>query len=260
MRSKARSSAPCATTRKIGQRVADLLALVEARAADDAVVEAERDEAVLELAHLEGRADENGHVVQIMAAALQALDGLADGARLFLRIPGGMDDDLVVVRVGAVGEQRLAEPALIVGDEMRGGGEDVGGRAVVALQPDDRGAGEILLEAQDVVDLGAAPAVDRLVVVADAADVDCGVARGAALAPRLEGRVGRAAAGAAASCSTLGTPAVGLAALRRLRARPPPQGGGRARASGRCAISRSHMYCAVLVSWYSSTRMYLNLR
>jgi hypothetical protein len=28
-----------------------------------------------------------------------------------------------------------------------------------------------VLEAQDVVDLGAAPAVDRLVVVADAADV-----------------------------------------------------------------------------------------
>ena len=45
------------------------------------------------------------------------------------------------------------------------------GGAVVALQPDDLGAGEVLLEAQDVVDLGAAPAVDRLVVVADAADV-----------------------------------------------------------------------------------------
>ena len=45
------------------------------------------------------------------------------------------------------------------------------GRAIVAFEPDDLGAGEVLLEAQDVVDLGAAPAVDRLVVVADAADV-----------------------------------------------------------------------------------------
>ena len=35
----------------------------------------------------------------------------------------------------------------------------------------DLGAGEVRFEAQDVVDLGAAPAVDRLVVVADAADV-----------------------------------------------------------------------------------------
>ena len=45
------------------------------------------------------------------------------------------------------------------------------GRAVVALQPDHLGAREVALEAQDVVHLGAAPAVDRLVVVADAADV-----------------------------------------------------------------------------------------
>ena len=45
------------------------------------------------------------------------------------------------------------------------------GRAVVVLQPHHLGAGKILLEAQDVVDLGAAPAIDRLVVVADAAQV-----------------------------------------------------------------------------------------
>ena len=106
------------------------------------------------------------------------LDLLADGARLLLRIPGGMDDDLGVLGIGAVGEQRLAEPALIVGDEVRGGAEDMGGRAVVALEPDDGGARKILLEAQDVVDLGAAPAIDRLVVVADAADVDFAFAHG----------------------------------------------------------------------------------
>ncbi len=44
-------------------------------------------------------------------------------------------------------------------------------RAVVALQADHLSAGKILLEAQDVVDLRPAPAIDRLVVVADAADV-----------------------------------------------------------------------------------------
>jgi hypothetical protein len=48
------------------------------------------------------------------------------------------------------------------------------GGAVVALQPDHLGAGKVLLEAQDVVDLGAAPAIDRLVVVADAADIVAG--------------------------------------------------------------------------------------
>ncbi len=45
------------------------------------------------------------------------------------------------------------------------------GAAVIALQADDLRAGKVVLEAQDVVDLGAAPAIDRLVVVADAADV-----------------------------------------------------------------------------------------
>ena len=65
----------------------------------------------------------------------------------------------------------LPRRLLVGGDHAGGGGEDVRGRAVVLLEPDHRGAGEVLLEAQDVADLGAAPAVDRLVVVADAADV-----------------------------------------------------------------------------------------
>ena len=71
----------------------------------------------------------------------------------------------------AAGAQGLAEPALVVGDQGGGGGEDGRGGAVIALQPDDARAGEILLEAQDVLHLGAAPGIDRLVVVADAADV-----------------------------------------------------------------------------------------
>jgi hypothetical protein len=70
-----------------------------------------------------------------------------------------------------LGPERLAEPAAILGDDAGGGGEDVRGGAVILLQPDDLGAGEILFEAQDVGDLGAAPGIDRLVVVADAADV-----------------------------------------------------------------------------------------
>ena len=156
---------------EIGQRVADLRPLVEARAADDAVVQAERDEAVLEGAHLERGAHQDGDLVQRMALALELLDLLADGAGLLLRIPRRGDRDLDRLGVGGVGEQRLAEPALVVGDEVRGGAEDVRRRAVVAFEPDHGGAGKILLEAQDVVDLGAAPAIDRLVVVADAADV-----------------------------------------------------------------------------------------
>ncbi len=45
------------------------------------------------------------------------------------------------------------------------------GGAVIALEANDLGAGKIVIEAQDVVDLRTAPAIDRLVVIADAADV-----------------------------------------------------------------------------------------
>src|SRR5262245_45212757 len=123
-----------------------------------------------------------------MALALQRLDLLADRARLFLRIPGAGDLHLLARLV--VGAQRLAEPALVVRDQVRGGGEDVRGAAIVALEPDHLGAREVVLEAQDVVDLGAAPAVDRLIVVADAADV-FGEAQSVRLARRTLSPCGR---------------------------------------------------------------------
>src|SRR5690349_3665553 len=52
---------------------------------------------------------------------------------------------------------------------MRRRSEDVAGRSVISLEPDDLRARKVVLEAQNVVDLGAAPAVDRLIVIADAA-------------------------------------------------------------------------------------------
>ena len=151
---------------------------------------------------------------QTCAAPLQLLDVLADDAGFLLGIPGAVHGDLLALLV--VGEQRLAEPAFVVRDEMAGGGEDVPGRAVIAFEPDHLGAGEVLLEAQDVVDVRAAPAIDRLVVVADAADVALARAR------RLRGR------------------AFFTTRLRRE--------GGRALRCGGCPSSRSHRYCATLVS------------
>ena len=103
------------------------------------------------------------------ALALQRLDLVADEARLLLAVPQALHRHLLAL--ARLGPQGLAEPAVIVGDEAGGGAEDVVGGAVVALQPDDSRAREIALEAQDVADLGAAPAIDRLVVVADAAEI-----------------------------------------------------------------------------------------
>ena len=78
---------------QIGQRVPDLGALVEARAADHAIGQAELDEAVFEFAHLERGAHQNGDLVERMVeallarVALQLLDLLADLARFFLASP-----------------------------------------------------------------------------------------------------------------------------------------------------------------------------
>src|SRR6185369_7111761 len=116
-----------------------------------------------------GGTHQDGDGAETDALALQRLDLLADEAGLLVAVPQAAHGQLVALVL--LGPQRLAEPPAVVRDEAGGGAEDVVSRAVVALQPDDAGAGKVALEAQDVADLGAAPAIDRLVVVADAADV-----------------------------------------------------------------------------------------
>src|SRR5262249_1957579 len=144
-------------------------ALVEARAADHPQGQAKGEKAILELAHLKRRAHQDSYLIERMAVALQILDLLADDAGLFLGVPCRGHRHLLAGLT--LRTQRLAEPPFIVRNEMGGCGENVGSRAVVALQADHLGARKIPFEAKDVVDLGAAPAIDRLVVVADTADV-----------------------------------------------------------------------------------------
>ncbi len=72
---------------QIGERVADFLALVKARAADHAVGQGQRDEALLELAGLEAGAHQDRDLAERVALALQRLDLVADPARLLLGVP-----------------------------------------------------------------------------------------------------------------------------------------------------------------------------
>ena len=237
---------------QIGEGVADFLPLVEARAADHPVGQAGGDEAVLELAHLKRRANQDRDLVEIVAVSLERLDLLAGRAGFLFRIPGAGDGDLLAELV--LGAQRLAEAAFVAGDEVGGGGEDVAGGAVVALEPDHLGARKIVLEAQDVVDLGATPAVDRLVVVTDAAEIGLSCARSSfrggavqAFPPPLWGR-DREGGGYSPVPREVTRPT-------RLSTLPHKGGGSRpclspalCTAAGRCARSRSQRYCATLVS------------
>ena len=94
---------------------------------------------------------------------------LTDAACLFRSVPNA--DDANLLAVAGVGPQCLAEAAGVVRDQPVGGAEDVAGRAVILFKANDLCAGEVLLEAEDVGDLGPAPRIDGLIVVADATEV-----------------------------------------------------------------------------------------
>ncbi len=154
---------------QIGDGVADFLAFVEPQAADHTIGQAERDEAFFEFAGLKRRAHEDRRLGQPMPLALQGFDLVADHPGFLGSVPDAAHDHALAVV--ALGPQSFAEPSLIGGDQARSGAQNVRRGAVIAFQPDDPGARKIPLEPQNIADFRTPPAIDRLVVVADAADV-----------------------------------------------------------------------------------------
>ena len=98
---------------QIGEGIPDFLALVEARATDHAIGDAELHETLFKRAHLEGGAHEDGDVAELAAVAGDLLDVACDGAGFFLCVPDAADGDAFTV--GEVGPERLAEAALVRG-------------------------------------------------------------------------------------------------------------------------------------------------
>ena len=100
---------------------------------------------------------------------MQAEDLAGHPCRLVALVLGAVAPD----RAAGVadGEELLGLATDVVGDDRVGRVEDRLGRAEVLLQHDRGHVGERPLELQDVADVRAAPAVDRLVRVADDADV-----------------------------------------------------------------------------------------
>jgi hypothetical protein len=97
-----------------------------------------------------------------------ALDPLDHEARLVDLVVGRVQVDRLAVL--AFGPQALAEAIGVVGDHRVGGLQDVGGGTVVLFEADRARAGEVAQEVLHVLDPRPAPAVDRLVVVADHED------------------------------------------------------------------------------------------
>src|SRR5262249_34187163 len=75
------------------------------------------------------------------------------------------------VALGVVGVQRLGLALLVVGDQGVGGGQDRFGAAVVQVERDDAGVGEVALEVENVADVRTAPFINTLIRVSDHTDV-----------------------------------------------------------------------------------------
>ena len=155
--------------REVGHHVADLGAVEEARAAHDAIGHTRTQEHVLQHARLRVGAVEHGHLVVRQPRRAPLLDLAGDPAALVTLVGGHVHLDLVAVLGG--GEEPLRLAVLVVGDHGVGGGKHVAHAAVVLLELHHVGARVVLLEFEDVADVGAAPAVDGLVVVAHHHDV-----------------------------------------------------------------------------------------
>ena len=97
---------------------------------------------------------------------MQGVDFAGNPLRFFV-VAHGLEDAQRFARA-ALGPQVFAEPVAVVFDDGVGGVEYVAARAVVLFQPDQAGIGEFALKVVHVADIGAAKAVDGLIVVADA--------------------------------------------------------------------------------------------
>ncbi len=154
---------------QVGEQVLDLAPLVESHAAHDDVGNARPAERVLENARLGIGPVEERDITVVQPLAAQRPDRLRHPASFFVLVPGAVD--LRPLSLGVVRPEALLPARAVVRDDGRGDAQDALGRAVVLLERHDEAIGEVLLEVEDVAQIGAAPAIHGLVGVAHDAEV-----------------------------------------------------------------------------------------
>ena len=166
---------------QVGDGVLDLAPVVEPGAADHLVGDVGPHELLFQHPALGVGAVEDGDVAPLqpssgragaddgLGRAVQAGDLAGDPLGLVDLVVGVVADDRVARAL--VGPQLLGLAGDVVGDDGVGGVEDGLRRPVVLLEQHHRRVGEGVLELDDVAHVGAAEGVDRLVLVADDADV-----------------------------------------------------------------------------------------
>ena len=152
----------------VSERVLHLLSLVEPDAADDLVGDTFSHQRVFYRARLRVGPVQNRH---------HRLDVVRQGGARRPRDEVGFFELVAAAIVRdsiaalAVGPQVLVLAVPVLADHRRGRIQNHLGRAVISFELDDLGVAEVLLEVEDVSEIGAAPFVDRLIGVADDAEV-----------------------------------------------------------------------------------------
>ena len=100
---------------------------------------------------------------------LRGFNLVANSPSFLLTVPNPRDRRPLSKRF--VGEERLSQATAVMGDQSRCDGDDVTDRSIISLEPDHFRARKIPFEPQDVFNIRATPCVDRLIVVAYAAQI-----------------------------------------------------------------------------------------
>ena len=150
---------------QVSQCMLNFLALEKAQAAINPIRHAGGEQSMFDNPRLRVGAIEHGDVGQRRAFAAQAAH-FVDDVRRFLEIGGGLEHPQRFA-LGVRRPQAFAEALAVVPDQRIGGVEDIAVRAVVLFELDDFLNMEIALQVLHVRRRRAAPAVNRLVVVAD---------------------------------------------------------------------------------------------
>ena len=130
---------------------------------------------LLKGAGLRVRAVQDGEVTVVAVAVADLLRDLADDLLSLIEIRRILRDTDQVALV-VVGPERLGLAAEVVFDHLVGGVQDAAGGAVVLLELDHLRVGIGLLKIQYIADVGAAEAVNGLVVITDDTEIVLGFA------------------------------------------------------------------------------------
>src|SRR3989442_2981188 len=149
---------------QVGKQILYLAPFVEADRADEAVRNATEPKRLFERTRLGVGAVEDRHPFVCDVALCRTAGELARQPFRFIALIGCAQQRHWIAAL-LLREERLAQARGVFGDDAVRGVEDDLRGPIVLLEPHELGAGKVVLEREHVTDVGAAPSINRLIVV-----------------------------------------------------------------------------------------------